>query len=231
MLIHTTAMFSHSGTVGHAGECGSQHRGTSWDHITLWKQPALANCSDLTLSPGSAHLLRPWDRDLTWTSQVLCGPHGYRVELASVMWTHQRGMEGVPPAWHWPVPGAPSAAGCPQSWLARGAQSTLTAQAIPSRSRTWHSGRCHLHPGVDGTSWWGLTHLSRVDPFPQSTEVLKLNWLLGARLGEHNRTTTSPLTDCALMPDAPGCGTGRGRVPGLSSTKIPRGLSSCQGGF
>jgi len=130
-------------------------------------------------SPRSAHLLMPWGRWIAWTLQASRGPHKCHVELTGIVWTsqvlwpHRRGvMEGAPPAWHRAVPWAPSEAGCPCSRVASAAQNTLPVQAIPPRSRIWHGGGCHLRPDVDGISWGTLTHLSRLEPFPRSTELL-----------------------------------------------------------
>lgn len=115
----------------------------------------------------------PWGMWIVWTSQVSCGPHRYHVDLISIMWPHQRGViKGPPPARHRALPWAPSTAGCPHSWVAGAARSTLPAQAIPPRSRTWHGGRYHLQSDMDDRSWGSLTHLSGLDPFVRSTELL-----------------------------------------------------------
>lgn len=153
------------------------------------------------------------------------------MDLTSIMWPHQRGMiKGPPPAWHQAVLWAPSTAGCPHNRVSGAAQSTLPAQAIPPRSRTWQSAGCHLHPDVDGTSWGGFNSSQRAGPLPKEHTAPELSQLLGSGVGEHSKGTTGPSTGCALMPDAPGCGTGRARVPGLSSTTALGGWSFCHGG-
>lgn len=181
--------------------------------------------------PRSAHLLTPWGMSIMWTSQVSCGPHGYRVDLTGIMWPHQRGMiKGGPPVWHQVVLWAPSAAGCPRGRVAGSAQNTLPAQAIPPRSRTWHSGGVSLTARRGWHKLGGFNSTQRAGPLPEEHRAPELSWLLGAGLGEHSKATTSPSASCALMPDSLSCGTGKARVTGLSSITALGGWSSCQGG-
>lgn len=88
--------------------------------------------------------------------------------------------------------------GCHQSRVASAAQSTLTAKTIPPGSRTWHSAGYHLTPRHGWHKMEGFTHVSRLDPFPRSTELLS-SATDGNSIGKQSKTTTGLGTDCALI--------------------------------
>lgn len=46
---------------------------------------------------------------------------------------------------------------------------------------------------VDGTSWGGLTHVSGLDPFPRSTELLS-SVTAGSSIGKYSKAMIGTLT-------------------------------------